>query len=163
MLNLEEQMHLLSSRQGSPVENSIQQEIEQEEPLNRIDDTNGKINPYRELIVNNVERIDPLMTHMEQWSILSNILNYVQHNRQYIINHTLNIKTVNKHKNKLDTKKEKELVELDFGSAPLKLHKEYLDVYEGIKLEIVNTTRFNENSDLSMTYLVRSNKARMIN
>ena len=33
-------------------------------------------------------------------------------------------------------------------------------MYEGIKLEIVNTTRFNENSDLSMTYLGRSNKAR---
>ena len=33
-------------------------------------------------------------------------------------------------------------------------------MYEGIQSEIVNTTRFNENSDLSMTYLGRSNKAR---
>ena len=72
------------------------------------------------------------MTQMEQWSILCNILNYVQHDKHYTINHTLNIKTVNKHKKKLDTKKEKEPVELDFGSTQLKLHKEYLDVYEGI-------------------------------
>ena len=62
---------------------TIQQEVEQEEQLNRIDDINGKINPYQELIVNNAERVDPLMTQVEQWSILSNILNYVQHNRYY--------------------------------------------------------------------------------
>ena len=36
----------------------------------------------------------------------------------------------------------------------------YLDVYDGIQSEIVNTSRFNENSDLSMTYLHRSDKAR---
>ena len=43
---------------------------------------------------------------------------------------------------------------------PLKLHEEYLDVYEGIQSEIVNTTRCNENSDLSMTYLGRSDRTR---
>ena len=100
------------------------------------------------------------MTQMEHWSILSNVLNYVWHDKHYTINHTLNIKTVNKHKNKLDIKKEKELLELDFGTIPLKLCTEYLDMYEGIQSEIVNITRFNENSDLSMTYLGRLNKAR---
>ena len=34
---------------------TIQQEIEQEKQLNRIDDDNGEINPYREFIVNNAE------------------------------------------------------------------------------------------------------------
>ena len=37
---------------------TIQQEIEQEKQLNKMDDENGKINPYRELIVNNVEKIE---------------------------------------------------------------------------------------------------------
>ena len=100
------------------------------------------------------------MTQMEQWSILSNVLNYVKHNRHYTLNHTLEVKTVNKHKNKLDTRKEEESVELDFDSTPLKQCKEYLAVYDGIQSEIVNTTRFNENSDLSATYLGRLNKAR---
>ena len=59
----------------------IQQEIEQEKQLNRMDDRNGEINPYRELIVNNAEKTEPPMTQMEQWSILSNILNYVQHSK----------------------------------------------------------------------------------
>ena len=56
---------------------TIQQEIEQEKQLNRIDDDNGEINLYRELVVNNAERTEPLMTQMEQWSILSNILNHI--------------------------------------------------------------------------------------
>ena len=35
--------------------------------------------------------------------------------------------------------------------------EEYLDRYEGIKSEIVDTTRFDENADLSMTYLGKIN------
>ena len=34
-------------------------------------------------------------------------------------------------------------------------------MYDGIQLEIVNTSRFNENSDLSTTYFGRSDKASM--
>ena len=139
---------------------TIQQEMEQEEQLNRIDDSNSKTNPYQELIINNAKRVDPLMTQMEQWSILSNILNYVQHDKYYISNHTLDIKTVNKHKDKLNTRKEEESTKLDFDDTPLKLCEEYLDIYDGIQTEIVNTSRFNENSDLNTTYLGRSDKAR---
>ena len=58
---------------------TIQQEIEQEKQLNKINDRSGETNPYRELIVNNTDKIEPLMTQMEQWSILSNVLNYIQH------------------------------------------------------------------------------------
>ena len=46
-----------------------------------MDDENGEINPYRELKVNNMEKLESPMTQMEQWSILSNILNYVQHSK----------------------------------------------------------------------------------
>ena len=38
--------------------NTIQQEIEQEEQLNRMDDTKGETNPFQKLIVNNTERIE---------------------------------------------------------------------------------------------------------
>ena len=100
------------------------------------------------------------MMQMEQWSILSNVLNYIHHDKQHTVNHTLNINVVNKYRNNSETKEEKEPVELDFGSMPLKLCKEYLDVHEGIQSEIVNTMRFNENSDLSMTYLGRWNKTK---
>ena len=139
---------------------TIKQEIKQEKQLNRMDDMNGETNPYCELIVNNAERIESLMTQMEQWSIVSNVLNYIHHDRYHTISHTLNIKAVKKHSIKSIGKEEKEPVELDFESMPLKLCEEYLDVYEGIQSEIVNTTRFNENSDLSTTYLGRSDRKR---
>ena len=48
---------------------TIQQEIEQEKQLGRIDDTSGETDPYKELIVNDVEKIEPLVRQMEQWSV----------------------------------------------------------------------------------------------
>ena len=92
----------------------IQQEIEQEKQLNRIGDDNGEMNPYRELIVNNAEKTEPLMMQMEQWLILGNVLNYVQHSKFNSMDHTLNVKVVNRYKVKPDM--EREFKELDFGS-----------------------------------------------
>ena len=138
---------------------TIQQEIEQEEQLNKIDDMSGDINPYKELIVNNAEKLEPLMTQMEQWSILSNVLNYIQHDKHLVANHTLSVRAVNKHKNGSEAKEEREFMGLDCGMSKI-LCKEYLDVHEGIQSAIVSTIRFDENSDLSMAYLGKSNKTR---
>ena len=102
----------------------------------------GEINPYREIIVNNAEKIEPLMSQMGQWSILSKILNYIQHDRHHMMHHNLSIRAINKYKNNPEIKEEKEFTELDLGGMPHKLHEEYLDVYEGIQSEIVNTTQF---------------------
>ena len=40
------------------------------------------------------------MTQMEQRSILSNVLNYVQHSRFHSMNHTLDVKAINRYKPK---------------------------------------------------------------
>ena len=130
---------------------TIQQEIEQEKQLNRMDDESGEINPYRELIVNNAEKLESPMTQMEQWSILSNILNYVQHSKFNSMNHSLNVKPVNRYKIKPD--EGKEFREVDFGTIPQSLQDEYLDVYEGIQSDIVSSSRFDKNSNISTTYL----------
>ena len=135
---------------------TIGQEVEQEEQLSKINDTNGETNPYQELVVNNTEKIEPLMTQMEQWSILSNILNYVQHSRFHSMKHTLDIKKVNKYKHRSSTE-DREFRELDFGTTPQKLNEEYMDIYEGIQLEIVSPNRF-DNFNLSTTYLGRVDK-----
>ena len=58
---------------------AMQQEVEEEKQLNKIDDDNGEENPYRELIINNAEKMEVQKNQMEQWSILSNKLNYIQH------------------------------------------------------------------------------------
>ena len=129
----------------------IQQEIEQEKQLGRIDDTSRETNPYKELIDNNAEKIEPLMTQMEQWSILSNVLNYVQHSRFNSMNCTLDVKAMNRYKSKPDV--DREFKELDFGATPQKLQEEYMDIYEGIHSDILSSNRFDENSDISTTYL----------
>ena len=48
---------------------------------------------------------------------------------------------------------ERDTLELDFGHTSDKLKEKYLDVYKGIQSEILSTTRFDESSDLSTTYL----------
>ena len=37
---------------------TLQQELEHKRQLNKIDDTNGDTNPYKEMIVNNAEKIE---------------------------------------------------------------------------------------------------------
>ena len=118
-----------------------------------MDDDSGEVNPYRELVVNNAEKIEMQKTQMEQWSILSNLLNYVQHSKFNSMSHSLNIKPVNRYKVKPNEKKE--FREVDFGTTLQNLQEEYLDVYEGIQSDIVSPSRFDENSDISMTYLGR--------
>ena len=74
---------MFTKRQSGEVinTNTLQQEIEHERQLNKIDGMSGDTNPYKELIVNNAEKIEPLLTQMEQWSVLSNMLNYIQYDK----------------------------------------------------------------------------------
>ena len=51
------------------------------------------------------------------------------------------------------------MLELDFGEKPEKFKEEYLDVY-GVQSEILSTSRYDENLDLSTTYLGRVNTAK---
>ena len=67
------------------------------------------------------------------------------------MNHSLSVRPVNRYKAKPDMAKE--FRELDFGTVPQNLQEEYLDVYEGIQSDIVSSSRFDENSNISMTYL----------
>ena len=118
-------------------------------------------NPYKELIFNNAEKIEPLMTQMEQWSILRNKLNYIQCDRYPKNYHSLGISAVNECGKNLCTKEEeRDILELDFGHTPVILKEEYFDVYEGMQSEILSTTRFDENSDLSTTCLGKADRSK---
>ena len=86
------------------------------------------------------------------------MLNYIQYDRHPKNYHNLGISAVNKYKNNSDVKEERDMIELDLGPTPDILKEEYLDIYKGIWSEIVNTTRFEENSDLSTTYLGKSDR-----
>ena len=61
--------------------NTIKEELEADIELDRMDDNSGDKNPYKELIINNTCKIENALPQMEQWSILSNITNYVQYSK----------------------------------------------------------------------------------
>ena len=105
-----------------------------------------------------------IISQMEQWSMLSNVFNYIQYNRHPSEFYDLDVKAIGQmnHRkiyNRLQ-EEDRQVLELDFGDNPGKLKEEYLDMYEGVESEILSTTKFDENSDLSMTYLGRINMTR---
>ena len=61
--------------------NTMRQEIDQDIELDKMDNTSGDENLYRDLIVNNACKIETTLSQMEQWSILSNIINNVQYDK----------------------------------------------------------------------------------
>ena len=68
----------------------------------------------------------------------------------------MSVRPINKMKNKIEIRKdekERPISGIDFRDTSDRLKEEYLDRYKGVNSEIINTTRFNENSDLSTTYL----------
>ena len=97
---------------------------------------------------------------MEQWSILSNVINYVQYSKNPKNFHAMKIKPINYRKISKGTKNrniDESSLRVNLACTSDRSMEEYLNRYEGVKSEILNTTRFDENSDLSMTYLGRSN------
>ena len=48
---------------------------------------------------------------------------------------------------------ENETLDIDFGINPETLKSNYLNMYEGVYVEMIHTNRFDENADLSTTYL----------
>ena len=112
-------------------------------------------NPYKTVILNKVFREEDKSPEMRNWSIFSDNVRYVQH-IQMTPQH-LNIDTLdNKHHKELYLnlkEEERERLDIDFGVYPDILKSKYLDVYEGVHAEMVYADTFNENSDLSMTYL----------
>ena len=97
---------------------------------------------------------------MEQWSTLSNVINYVQYSKASKNFHDMIIKPVNI-KNRINKRAKNENINesslrVDLASISDESREEYLDRYEEIMSEILNTTRFDENSDLSTPYLGKS-------
>ena len=96
---------------------------------------------------------------MEEWLILSHVVKYVQYDINAKNFYNLDVKAIDQKscRKMYDRLKDegRQVVELDFGENPDKLQVEYLDMYEGVQSEVLSTTRFDENSDLSTTYLGR--------
>ena len=74
---------------------AIKEEIGSDIELDRMDDNSGDENPYTELIVNNAGKIENMLSQVKQWSILSNVINYVQCSKNPRNVHAMIIKPIN--------------------------------------------------------------------
>ena len=74
--------------------NTIKEELDADVELDRMDNNSGDENPYKELLVNNAGKIESALTQMEQWSILSNIINYMQYSKNPQNFHSITIRPV---------------------------------------------------------------------
>ena len=72
----------------------IKEDLDADVESERMDDNSRDENPYKELIVNNASRVDSTLTQIEQWSILSNGINYVQYSKNPKNFHSMLIKPV---------------------------------------------------------------------
>ena len=112
-------------------------------------------NPYKRVVLNNIYKIPEKCPEMKNWSIFSDNVRYVQHDQMTTQN--LNFDTVDYRSHKdlyLQLKGEKrEAIDVDFGLYPDVTKARYLDVYEDIYTEMVYSSKFDRNSDLSMMYL----------
>ena len=134
--------------------NTLKQELEQE--LDREDD-----NLYKRVVLNKVYKDEDKAPQVENWSIFTDQIKYVHHNER--TPHRFDLHTLNYqlHKELYHKLKEKgDSIDVDFGINPDTLKAKYLDLYEDVYAEIIYTNRFDENSDLSTTYLGQTKMTR---
>ena len=114
-------------------------------------------NPYKKVILNKVYWDEDKMMQMENWSILSDNVRYVQHDERSKTSHKLDKNTLHYHQHKelyCKLKGEKSnTLDADIGINPETMKSNYLDMYEGVHADMVYTNRFDENLDLGMKYL----------
>ena len=136
--------------------------------IRKLDQCYAPISPKQVTFANDVNQYEKALlsdritrrsnSQMEQWSILSDNIVYVKLEDRDIMN-DINIKPIDyrEHKRmyrKMD-KEGGERLDIDFGESLEIMKSRYMDVYDEIYAEVVTTNRFDENVDLSTTYLGR--------
>ena len=112
-------------------------------------------NPYKRVILNNVYKTSESCPEMKNWSIFSDNVRYVQHDQTTA--HDLDLETLDYriHQDLYSQLKNEQIetLDIDFGLYPDVTRARYLDVYEDVYAEMISASKFDENSDLSTTYL----------
>ena len=113
-------------------------------------------NLYKKVVLNKVFREEDKSPDMKKnWSIFSDNARYVHHDK--VTPQNLNIDTLDytdcKYLYHKLREEKRETLDVDFGLYPDIIKSRYWDIYEGVYAEMVHANKFNENSDLSMTYL----------
>ena len=119
-------------------------------------------NPYKRVVLNNVYKIPEKCPEIKNWSIFSDSIRYVQHDQMTTQNLDFDTLDYRNHKDLYFQLKEekRETLDVDFSLYPDMTKARYLDVYEDVYAEMVYASKFDENSDLSTTYLGQTNMTR---
>ena len=113
------------------------------------------VNEYEKILISYKIMIKTNL-QMEQWTILSDNILYVRSEGNDVMN-GIDIKLVDYRDHKKMYRKmgkeEGERLHIDFRESHEILRDKYMDVYDEIYAEVVMTSNFDENVDLSTTYL----------
>ena len=114
------------------------------------------VNQYKKALLS--DRNQRSNSQMEQWSILSDNIVYVKSEDSDIMN-GIDIRLIDYREHKRMYRKMGkeggERIDIDFRESLEIMKSRYMDVYDNIYAEVVTTSRFDENVDLSMKYLGR--------
>ena len=153
----------LTERQAEHVYKAMEKGnmINTKDMINKMTHDQGD-NPYKRVVLNNVYKIPEKCLEMKNWSIFSDNIRHIQHDK--IMASSLDIDTLDyrEHKDLYSQLKgeERETLDVDFGLYRDVTKARYLDVYEDIYAEMVYASKFDENSDLNTMYLGQADMTR---
>ena len=141
---------------------TMKQEIEDDKitrnRLNQKDTT--ETNPYQMVILNNMYKDNIKAEQMRHWSILSDLIKYIDGSLDMAPSLTVKPLDYRQLKRLYHSLKTDKSLTVDMEFEGDKLKEEYFDRYDGIYTEISQVTRFDERTDLSTTYLGRIDMTR---
>ena len=140
-------------------------ELGEKVKIRKLDQHNTPISLKQATFANDVNQYEKVLlsdrnrrrsnAQMDQWSILSDNIVYVKSQDRDIMN-GIDIKSIDYREHKRMFRKMGkeggERLDTDFGESLEIMKSRYLDVYGNIYAEVITTSRFDENVDLSMTY-----------
>ena len=143
-------------------------ELGEEVKIRKLVHQNTSISPKQETFANDVNQYEKALlsdrnrrrsnSQMEQWSILNDNIVYVKSEDNDIMN-GIGIKSIGYREHKRMYRKMGkeggEWLDINFGESLEIMRSRCMDVYDEIYAEVVMTSRFDENIDLSTTYLGR--------
>ena len=158
----------LTKEQAEQIYDKI--EVGEEVKIRKIMQQNTAILPKQITFRNDVNQYEKALmsdrnviknnSQMEQWSILSDNIVHVKSEDNDIMN-GIDIKLIDyKRIYRKMGKEGGEQKNIDFGESPEIMRNRYKDVYDEVHAKVVTRNRFDENVDLSMTYLGRINMKR---
>ena len=121
------------------------------------------VNQYEKALLNGKSMKRRSNSQIEQWSILSDNIVYVRSEDRDIMN-SIDIKLIDYREHKRIYremgKEEGKKLKVDLGESLEIMKGRYMDVYDDVYAEVITTSRFDENVDLSTMYLHRKDMKR---